>query len=278
MVVYKPLLQFKTVCMNNIYAYPCGFTLLLFQYLVQAFSWNRPYLTETAEITRRSFVVSSSAIVASLSSATRAFGDAAAPYDSFSSTYDDLDGGKLAKVLGIEDLRHSTIARARGKVLEVAFGTGLNLPSYPRDKITSIDAIDLSAGMLAEARAKCDSLNFPVNLQVMDVEHLAFPDATFDTVVDTFSLCVFNDPIAALSEMRRVLKPTGRVLLLENSRSELGPLAAYQDITAKAIAGASKGCVWNQNVEQLIHKAGLKIVQTSSASLGLFRAYVCAVA
>jgi ubiquinone/menaquinone biosynthesis C-methylase UbiE len=90
------------------------------------------------------------------------------------------------------------------------------------------------------------------------VERLPFQDASFDSVVDTFSLCVFPRPGEALRELARVLRPGGRLLLLEHSRSSSPLLAAYQDATNGAVAAMSKGCAWNQDVEALLAGAGLR--------------------
>jgi len=158
-------------------------------------------------------------------------------YDKFSSRYDELDGGVAAGALGLDRERARMIGSASGLVLEVAVGTGLNLPMYKfrqaggGGQVDKLVAIDLSAGMLSQARAKSANLRLDesqIQFQAMDVEKLEFPDASFDTVVDTFSLCVFQNPVAALREMKRVCKPGGRILLLENSISDNGLLAAYQ--------------------------------------------------
>ena len=113
-----------------------------------------------------------------------------------------------------------------GRVLEVGCGTGLNLPLYSPAEVASVTAVDLSAGMLAEARRAAASV--PVTFVQADVEQLPFAAASFDTVVSTFSLCVFPDPLAALKSMVRVVKPGGAVLLLEHNRASLALLGAYQ--------------------------------------------------
>ncbi|CAM9577230.1 unnamed protein product, partial [Ectocarpus fasciculatus] len=167
------------------------------------------------------------------------------------------------------------------RVLEVGVGTGLNLRHYRRDLVSTIEAVDLSPGMLSQASSRSESLGMKrlVKLSVMDAEHLSFPSEAFDAVVDTFSLCVFSDPSAALREMARVCKPSGRVLLLENSKSDFGPLAAYQDLTASFLVnkGGAKGCFWNQDVEALCRGAGLEVVRSSPALAGgVFRTLECA--
>ncbi|CBN74913.1 conserved unknown protein [Ectocarpus siliculosus] len=202
-------------------------------------------------------------------------------YDGFAEGYDNLDGGWAASAIGLEELRSQLLAGATGRVLEVGVGTGLNLRHYRRDLVSGIEAVDLSPGMLSQASSRSESLGMErlVKLSVMDAEHLGFPSEAFDTVVDTFSLCVFSDPSAALREMARVCKPAGRVLLLENSKSDFGPLAAYQDLTASFLVnkGGAKGCFWNQDVEALCRGAGLEVVRSSPALAGgLFRTLECA--
>ena len=199
--------------------------------------------------------------VAARSSATQAI---QADYDRFSEKYDELDGGAAADALGIEQARADMLGSANGRVLEVAVGTGLNLPKYKFRQVSKLVAIDLSPGMLVQAKAKASALALDgaqIEFATMDVENLEFPDASFDTVVDTFSLCVFPDPVAALKEMRRVCKPGGRILLLENSVSDNAVLAAYQKATAPLVAKVGgKGCFYDQDPAALAAAAGLRVV------------------
>jgi methyltransferase OMS1 len=188
-------------------------------------------------------------------------------YDAYSQTYDDLDGNKIVvETLGIDQLRTKMFERVEGDVLELAVGTGLNLPYYKRVK--SLTAIDLSPGMLEKAEEKfrgldrniidgSDSANTNVKFEVANVESLPYEDETFDYVVDTFSMCVFEKPDVALREAKRVLKKGGKLLLFEHSRAKGNALlSAYQSATSGMVKKMAKGCDWSQDVERLIREAG----------------------
>ncbi|CAK0787148.1 hypothetical protein CVIRNUC_010364 [Coccomyxa viridis] len=178
-------------------------------------------------------------------------------YDQYAESYDALDSGAAANALGFPQLRKELLAQASGHVLELAVGTGLNLPLYTADTVTALSAVDISGAMLQQAQRRVRGLqqSFTVDLKQGDVAALPYPDNTFDTVVDTFSLCVFPQPLAALQEAARVVKPGGRVLVLEHQRSSFAPLAWYQDVTAAAVAATGKGCYWNQDVKDQKKKA-----------------------
>ena len=114
------------------------------------------------------------------------------------------------------------------KVLEVGVGTGKNIEFYPSG--LDIIAIDLTPGMLTFAREKARELNVAVDLRLGDAEYLAFPDAAFDTVVATFVFCSVPNPVKGLQEIRRVLKPSGKLLLIEHVRSENRILGKLMDL------------------------------------------------
>ena len=122
--------------------------------------------------------------------------------------------------------REWACAQAAGDVLEVAVGTGRNLPYYQR--VDSLTGIDLSPRMLAVARDRAGSLGIDADLRVGMAEALEFGDATFDTVVCTISLCNIPGDRAAIEEMYRVLKPAGRLVLLDHVASDRRWLRAGQ--------------------------------------------------
>jgi ubiquinone/menaquinone biosynthesis C-methylase UbiE len=112
------------------------------------------------------------------------------------------------------DGRQWVCAQAAGEVLEVAIGTGRNLPYYPED--VRLTGIEFSPAMLQLARRQADQLGRKVDLRLGDAQALDLPDASFDTVVCTLSLCAIPDERQAVAEMRRVLRPGGRLLLLDH--------------------------------------------------------------
>ena len=113
--------------------------------------------------------------------------------------------------------REWVCSQASGEVLEIAVGTGRNLPHYPED--VRVTGIEFSPAMLAIARARARELRRDADLRAGDARALDFPDERFDTVVCTLSLCTIVDDRAAVAEARRVLRPGGRFLLLEHVRS-----------------------------------------------------------
>jgi len=114
----------------------------------------------------------------------------------------------------VADGRAWVARRARGEVLEVAIGTGRNLAEYPPEVV--ITGVELSPAMLALARERAAALGRPVRLLEGDAQALELPDASFDTVVATLSLCSIPDDRRAVAEMVRVLRPGGRLLLLDH--------------------------------------------------------------
>jgi methyltransferase OMS1 len=194
--------------------------------------------------------------------------EASVAYDSYAANYDALDGGKVSSALGLDDARAELFRKAELKVLEIGVGTGLNLANYDKTRVSSLTVVDISEGMIEEARARTKALNlgFPVEFIKADATSeltTIFGTDAFDTVVDSFSLCVMGNQGArdCLSQMTDVVKKSGRILLLENSRSSSAVFGWYQDATANAAASVGgKGCVYNQDVGSMIREtSGLTI-------------------
>lgn len=122
--------------------------------------------------------------------------------------------------------REWVCSRARGETLELAVGTGRNLAFYPPG--VTLTGIELSPRMLDVARERAGALGLDPDLRVGDAQALDFPDDSFDTVTCTISLCSIPDDRAAVAEVRRVLRPGGRFLLMEHVRSSALPVRAVQ--------------------------------------------------
>lgn len=151
---------------------------------------------------------------------TRRFYDRSAPlYDPWIAVVERLLIGDGRAWLG---------ARTRGEVLEVGVGTGRNLGFFP--PLAQLTGVDVSPVMLRHARRRAASLGRAVDLQVADAERLPFSDERFDTVVFSLALCSIPDDGRALREASRVLRPGGRLLLLEHVRSRVRAVRAVQRV------------------------------------------------
>lgn len=147
-------------------------------------------------------------------------------YDAMAARYDDVIA--FAERLLFGGGREWVCSRARGAVLEIAAGTGRNLPFYRAD--ARLTAIELSPAMLEISRQRAGSLGREADLRVGDAQDLPFPDAAFDAVVCTLGLCTIPSPELAVREAARVLKPGGHLLLLEHVGSPLLPVRALQTL------------------------------------------------
>jgi ubiquinone/menaquinone biosynthesis C-methylase UbiE len=156
--------------------------------------------------------------------------------------------------------RQITLAQARGNVLEIGFGTGLNLRYYPAavTKLTALDSENFRPEVVQKRIAKA---RFPVEQVQLDAGgRLPFADASFDTVVTTWTLCSIANVDAALLEMKRVLKPDGTLLFCEHGRSEEVKTARWQDRLNPLQKIVGCGCNMNRAMDVLLQKAGFKII------------------
>jgi ubiquinone/menaquinone biosynthesis C-methylase UbiE len=160
--------------------------------------------------------------------------------------------------------REWVCSRATGATLEVAIGTGRNLAHYPPD--VRITGIDLSPSMLNIARGRADELGVEVELLEGDAENLPFPDASFDTVVCTLSLCTIPNHARAIAEMARVLKPGGRLLLLDHIGSRWWPVWAGQWLIE--LLTSRVGEYQTRRPLPMLADAGLQVTESQQLKLG----------
>jgi ubiquinone/menaquinone biosynthesis C-methylase UbiE len=170
-------------------------------------------------------------------------------------------------ILGVGRLRRKVFSKATGHILDVACGGGENFRSI-QHLARQYTAIELSPYMLEQAKKRAKQLGMNIDARVMDAQNLEFPDATFDTVISALATCTFPNPVLALQEMRRVCKPTGRILLLEHGQSTWKPLARWLDRAAPA-QYAEAGCRLNQDPRKVVEDAGLKLVSIERRLLGV---------
>jgi ubiquinone/menaquinone biosynthesis C-methylase UbiE len=155
-----------------------------------------------------------------------------------------------------------------GRVLEVGVGTGRNLTYHPAG--SEVTAIDISPKLLAKASRKARKRGQPVELGLMDAQRLAFGDGSFDSAAATFVFCSVPDPLIGLAEMRRVLKPGGRLLLLEHVRSKNRVLGWFMD-RLNPIAVRLSGANINRDTVGNVAKAGFEVVAVGSHMGGLVK-------
>lgn len=193
-----------------------------------------------------------------LTRATRARYNRIAPF------YDLMEA--LAERRAFSRWRQELWSRVRGpRILEVGVGTGKNMPYYPKG--AQVTAIDLAPVMLQRARERAAKGGYQVDLRLMDVQHLEFPDAAFDTVVSTFVFCSVPDAIQGLREVRRVTRPGGQILLLEHVRSPNPLVGRLMDLVNPLVVRAI-GANINRYTEENIRAAGLNIVRIDDLALG----------
>ena len=151
----------------------------------------------------------------------------------------------------ISQYRQQLLAEVEGEVLEIGFGTGLNLPYYPQ-KIDKITTIDPNPGMkkLAEKRIKQSSIT--VDNRVLNGENLPMDNANFDCVVSTWTLCSIAQVDRAIAEIYRVLKPGGKFFFIEHGLSNEPNIQVWQNRLTPLQKIIADGCHLNRNIEQLI--------------------------
>ncbi len=166
----------------------------------------------------------------------------------------DLVAGPMEKKRFIQDGRRKLLAPAAGRVLEVGAGTGFNARYYP-EGVGDVTLTDELGGMLRRAERRAEEAGRRVETVTAPVEYLPFEDESFDTVVGSLLLCSVDDQDAALTEIRRVLKPGGRYLFLEHVRSDDPKVARRQDRWERVWGVVAMGCHPNRDTLPRIESA-----------------------
>lgn len=158
-------------------------------------------------------------------------------------------------------MRRRVIPLAEGIVVEVGFGSGLNLPYYDAARVERLVGVDPDGTMLGLAGPKSHSLPFDVECLRASGESLPLIDDFADTVVVTYAFCTIPDPEAALTEIRRILKPTGRLIFIEHGRAEEPRCRRRQERLNRLWGQFAGGCQLNRDPLRLIRGAGFRLVE-----------------
>ncbi|MEN9232260.1 MAG: class I SAM-dependent methyltransferase [Thermostichus sp. DG02_5_bins_236] len=153
--------------------------------------------------------------------------------------------------------RRELLVNVQGAVLEIGFGTGLNLPHYPQH-IERITALDPNPGMGSLARRRMAGSSIQVDSYAGDAQELPFPDQSFESVVSTWTLCSIPDLARALQEIQRVLRVGGKLFFLEHGLSEDPQVQRWQNRLNPIQKVIADGCHLNRDMAQLIRGAGFQ--------------------
>lgn len=162
---------------------------------------------------------------------------------------------KACRSSSILDERKRLVPRASGRVIEIGVGTGLNLPFYSETLVFSLTAVDPSPALLARARARLSLCPRPVELVEASACSLPWPDGSFDSAVMTYTLCSVDDPLRALAEIRRVLRPAGELFFVEHGLSPRPSTRLWQRLLTPLWRRCSGNCHLDRDVPASLREA-----------------------
>ncbi|WP_417705065.1 class I SAM-dependent methyltransferase [Pseudomonas sp.] len=163
--------------------------------------------------------------------------------------------------------RSQIVPLAKGRVLEIGIGSGLNLSFYDPQRVELVVGVDPSADMQRLARDRAARCQVPVEMIALELGQIQAEDASFDDIVCTFTLCTIPDAVAALGEMRRVLKPGGRLLFCEHGLAPDLPVVRWQRRLTPLWKPLAGGCHLDRDIPALISAGGFHIRQLDTGYL-----------
>lgn len=155
--------------------------------------------------------------------------------------------------------RQKVVPNAAGRILEIGIGSGLNLPFYDAGKVDKLWGLEPSDEMTAYARKRVREVPFEVEFIGLPGEEIPLADHSVDNVVVTYTLCTIPDAIAALEQMRRVLRPGGRLLFCEHGEAPDESVRRWQERLNPMWRKISGGCNLNRKIPELIESGGFRI-------------------
>lgn len=168
--------------------------------------------------------------------------------------------------------RQKVVPAAGGRVLEIGVGSGLNLPLYDASKVERLWALDPAPEMAVMARRAAAGLPFEVEILGLPGEEIPLDDHSVDTVVMTFTLCTIPDPIVALRQMARVLRPGGQLLFCEHGRAPDVDVRRWQDRVDPLWKRLAGGCHLNRDIPELLRQGGFRLQDLDTMYLPGWRA------
>jgi len=170
-------------------------------------------------------------------------------------------------------IRIELVGKAKGRVLEIGSGTGVNFAYY--QNASSVDVVEPNVLMSNESVKHIEKSAIPIKVHSVSAEELPFDDCTFDSVVSTLVFCSIPNNVQALQEIRRVSKKGAQLLFFEHVRMEQNVLGKTQDLLTPLWEKAFDGCHLNRNTLELIKQSGLEITNVESNYGGLFLTIEC---
>ena len=159
----------------------------------------------------------------------------------------------------VSRMRQLVVPQAAGRVLEVGIGTGLNMRHYNKQQVTNITGLDPALQMHPLALERIAKAGLPVDLVGLSAEKIPLPDASFDTVLITYTLCTIPDAQRALLEMHRVLKPTGKLLFCEHGHAPDASVARWQERLQPLWGKVAGGCHLGRDIPALLRGTGFRL-------------------